>query len=319
MSGAALPRVLFVDDEERILRSLRMLFRGRAEVLATTSGREAVELVRRHRVHVVVSDQRMPGMTGVDVLREVAACSPSTMRILLTGYADLDAMTASVNEGEIYRFIEKPWNAQHLLVTVEEAARVAVDEFAAAAPRGSGALAPVSVPVPIAERTAARVLVLDEGGAIAARVRELLPPAVAVVAATDLGSALEVLATQDVAVMVAQLSSADGNVSDALKQLKRLRPAMPAIVLSSLRDSRLLLGLINEGQVFRFLLQPPPRELLRRALIAALERHEILRRQTHLQRRHAVENPMRASAATVPGRVLEAWRRLREAASVRIA
>ena len=125
----ALPRVLFVDDEERILRSLRMLFRGRAEILATTSGREAVELVRSHRVHVVVSDQRMPGMTGVDVLREVAACSPPTMRILLTGYADLDAMTASVNEGEIYRFVEKPWDAQRLIATVEQAARIAMDEF----------------------------------------------------------------------------------------------------------------------------------------------------------------------------------------------
>jgi len=315
----ALPCVLFVDDEERILRSLRMLFRGRAEILATTSGREAVELVRKNRVHVVVSDQRMPGMTGVDVLREVAACSPSTMRILLTGYADLDAMTASVNEGEIYRFVEKPWDAQRLLATVEQAARVAMDEFAAAATRvGESAVAAAS-PASTAEHAAAHVLVLDEEGAIAAQVRELLPAAVAVVHATDLESALEALATQDVAVMIAQLSSADGDVADALKQLKRLRPAMLAIVLSSLRDSRLLLGLINEGQVFRFLLQPPPRELLRRALIAALERHETLRRQTRLQRRHEVEASVRAPATTISARVLGAWRRLREATVARIA
>jgi len=316
--NGALPCVLFVDDEERILRSLRMLFRGRAEILATTSGREAVELVRNHRVHVVVSDQRMPGMTGVDVLREVAACSPATMRILLTGYADLDAMTASVNEGEIYRFVEKPWDAQRLIATVEQAARIAMDEFDVQASRGAEA-APTANAIADAERAAAHVLVLDEDGAIAAQVRELLPPAVAVVRAGDLESALDALATQEVAVMIAQLSSADGDVADALKQLKRLRPAMLAIVLSSLRDSRLLLGLINEGQVFRFLLQPPPRELLRRALIAALERHEALRTQTRLLRRHDVEAPSRAPAATISARVLGAWRRLREATVARIA
>jgi len=317
--SATLPCVLFVDDEERILRSLRMLFRGRAEILATTSGREAVELVRNNRVHVVVSDQRMPGMTGVDVLRDVAACSPATMRILLTGYADLDAMTASVNEVEIYRFVEKPWDAQRLIATVEQAARIAMDEFAAETARNAEPAPIAAKPAPTGERAAAHVLVLDEDGAIAAQVRELLPPAVAVVRAGDLEAALEALAAQDVAVLIAQLSSADGDVADALKQLKRLRPAMLAVVLSSLRDSRLLLGLINEGQVFRFLLQPPPRELLRRALIAALERHEALRTQTRLLRRHDVEAPSRAPTATISARVLGAWRRLREATVARIA
>ena len=108
--GAAmsdLPTILFVDDEERILRSLRMLFRGKAEMLCTTRGQEAIDWVRNRTVHVVVSDQRMPGMTGVEILREVARYSPRTMRILLTGYADMDAVTASVNEGEIFRFRRK--------------------------------------------------------------------------------------------------------------------------------------------------------------------------------------------------------------------
>ena len=241
------------------------------------------------------------------------------MRILLTGYADLDAMTASVNEGEIYRFVQKPWDAQRLIATVEQAARIAMDEFAAEMARGAEPAPVVGMPVAMGAPAAAHVLVLDEDGAIASHVRELLPPAVAVVRAGDLESALETLAAQDVAVMIAQLSSTDGDVADALKQLKRLRPAMLAIVLSSLRDSRLLLGLINEGQVFRFLLQPPPRELLRRALIAALERHEALRTQTRLLRRHDVEAPTRAPASTISARVLGAWRRLREATVARIA
>ena len=314
---APLPCVLFVDDEERILRSLRMLFRGRCEILVTTSGREALEWVRRRRVHVVVSDQRMPEMTGVEVLREVAAISPATMRILLTGYADIDAVTAAVNEGEIYRFIEKPWTARQLIATVEQAARVAMHEFAlVAAPYEHDAAAPVDTAVaPIA----ACVAVLDEEGALAAQVRELLPSAVWVERASNLESALDLLADRDIAVIVARLSSADGDVADALKQLKALRPATLAIVVSTLRDSRLLIGLINEGQVFRFLLQPPPRELLRRGLVAALERHAQLRAQSSLLRRHAVEVSNAPTATTTPGRLLQAWRRLREAAVMRIA
>jgi len=306
--------VLFVDDEERILRSLRMLFRGRCEILTTTSGREAVEWVRRRPVHVVVSDQRMPGMTGVEVLREVAAHSPATMRILLTGYADMDAVTASVNDGEIYRFIEKPWVAQYLVDTVEQAARVARHDFALAAARPA---APAASAADTA--IAARVAVLDDDGALAAQVRELLPAAVRVEHAPDLEGTLELLADHDVAVVIARLSSTDGDVAEALKQLKRLRPATLAIVVSSLRDSRLLIGLINEGQVFRFLLQPAPRELLRRGLAAALERHAHLRTQSDLLQRHAVDAPRHEPVATTTGRLLQAWRRLREAATLRIA
>ncbi|MBO9663684.1 response regulator [Dokdonella sp.] len=307
--SAALPSVLFVDDEERILRSLRMLFRGRCEILATTSGQEAIEWVRQRPIHVVVSDQRMPGVSGVEVLRAVAEHSPATMRILLTGYADMDAVAASVNEGEIYRFVEKPWEGAYLLDVVDQAARVAMRDFAAAAQRPAIATKP-AVPV------AAHVVVLDDGDAIAAQVRELLPAAVQVEHARDLEAALTLLADHDVAVVVARLSSAHGDVADALKRLKRLRPATLAIVISPLRDSRLVIELINQGQIFRFLLQPPVRELLRRGLLAALERHVELRANASLVQRYDVE-PARGETATIPGRLLQIWRRIREAAVAR--
>ncbi|MEO7432305.1 MAG: response regulator [Dokdonella sp.] len=317
---ADLPCVLFVDDEERILRSLRMLFRGRFEILTTTSGREAIDWVKRRPVHVIVSDQRMPEMSGVAVLREVAEHSPSTMRILLTGYADMDAVTDSVNEGEIFRFVEKPWNGVALVDSVAEAAGIAMSEFAAA----SRSAIPRDARAKSAEggisfnAIAARVVVLDESGDLVALVRDLLPTAVHVAHATSLEAALDILAEKDVAMVVAQLASANGDVADSLKQLKRLRPATLSVVVSPLRDSRLVIGLINEGQIFRFLLNPPPRELLRRGLIAGLERHAEMRVASNLLRRHAVEAP-RAEAATMPGRLLQAWRRLREAAITRIA
>jgi len=298
----ALPTVVFVDDEERILRSLRMLFRGRCEVLATTSGDEAIAWVRQKRVHVVVSDQRMPEVSGVAVLRAVARHSPATMRILLTGYADLDAVTASVNDGEIFRFVEKPWDAQHLLGIVDQAAQIALKDFAA--PARPAALASADV-------AAARILVLDEDGAVAGQVRELLPHAIMVRHASSIESALEILAEEDIAVVVAQLTSANGDVAAALKELKRIRPALLAVVISPLRDSRVVIGLINEGQIFRFLLQPPVKELLRRGLIAALERHAELRAAAQLQHRHIVEAP-RDAQASLAGRLAHYWQRIRD-------
>jgi len=301
--STALPTVLFVDDEERIVRSLRMLFRGRAEVLATTSGRQAIEWVRQRRVHVVVSDQRMPEVTGVEVLRAVAQHSPATMRILLTGYADLDAVTASVNDGEIFRFVEKPWDAQHLIGVVAEAAAIAEREFAAPARPALRAVEP----------PAAKMLVLESDGAIAAQVHELLPSAITIRHATSLEAALDVLADEDIAVMVAELTSAHGDVAASLKELKRIRPALLAIVISPLRDSRVVISLINEGQIFRFLLQPPVRELLRRGLIAALERHAELRSVAELQHRHTVE-PSREPNTTLSGRLARYWQRLRGSA-----
>lgn len=300
---SALPTVVFIDDEERILRSLRMLLRGRAEVLTTTSAAEVYDWVRTRPVHVVVSDQRMPATSGVEVLREVARRSPATMRILLTGYADMDAVTASVNDGEIYRFVEKPWDGAYLIDTVLRAAQIAREDLAVATP----APAPVRDTVP----AAAQVLVLDADAAMAATVRELLPPSIAVGRAADVEQALGELARREVAVVVAVLTDATGDVVDAIKRLKALRPAMLVIAVSSIRDSRLAIGLINEGQIFRFLLAPPVRELLRRCLISALERHAQLRATPRLQRRHEVEAP-RASGASLSGRLLDAWRRLRE-------
>ncbi len=302
-----LPVVAFVDDEERILRSLRMLFRGKAEVLATTSGGELVEWTRTRRIHVVVSDQRMPGMTGVHVLREVARHSPSTMRILLTGYADLEAVTASVNEGEVYRFVEKPWNGPNLIATVLDAARVAEREFSvplATTPVSSSSLASAAV----------NALVLDSAGTVLKAVQEILPETVNLVSAANIEEALERLTVGDYAVIVAVLASADDDIVDAIKQLKRIRPATLVIAVSPLRDSRLAIGLINEGQIFRFLLAPPGRELMRRSLLSALERHAQLRSAPPLLDRHVVHAPTERSDS-LSGRLMHYWRRLRDVGS----
>ena len=102
------PSILFVDDEERVVNQLRMIFRQNYEVHTATSGAEGLAILQRTPVDVVVSDQRMPGMTGIEFLAQVRNQRPAAMRLLLTGYSDLAAIVGSVNEGEVFRFINKP-------------------------------------------------------------------------------------------------------------------------------------------------------------------------------------------------------------------
>lgn len=114
--------LLLVDDEENILASLRRLFRRDGhEVLVAQSGREGLQILANRSVGVVVSDQRMPEMSGVEFLREVKQRFPDSVRIVLSGYTDLKSMTDAINEGAIYKFLTKPWDDDQLRANVSEA------------------------------------------------------------------------------------------------------------------------------------------------------------------------------------------------------
>ncbi|MCX8017852.1 MAG: EAL domain-containing protein, partial [Rhodocyclaceae bacterium] len=110
--------VLIVDDEPSILSALRRLLRREGyTILAATSAEEGLELLAAHEVGVVISDARMPGMSGAEFLGRVRDMYPDTMRIMLSGYTDLEAVTSAVNRGELFRFIAKPWDDADLVDT----------------------------------------------------------------------------------------------------------------------------------------------------------------------------------------------------------
>lgn len=102
--------VLFVDDEPNILRSLARLFHQESfDVLMATGGEEALEIVKNQPVQLVVTDNIMPKMTGVELIKQVKRIAPDTLRIILSGQSDMQAVLSSVNEGEAFRFLLKPW------------------------------------------------------------------------------------------------------------------------------------------------------------------------------------------------------------------
>lgn len=114
--------LLIVDDEENILRALgRLLRRDGYTLLAASSGPQALEILGQHPVGVIVSDQRMPGMTGSEFLERAKELRPESVRIMLSGYTDLQSVTDAINRGAIYRFLTKPWDDELLRDNIRQA------------------------------------------------------------------------------------------------------------------------------------------------------------------------------------------------------
>ncbi len=123
MSDAALARVLLVDDDENLLKGLQRMLRRRFETTVISSPVEALTLARTGDFEVVVSDYRMPVMDGVKFLSQISELAPDTVRILLTGYADVTAAMAAVNEGQVFRFLDKPCQPETLVRVLNDAVR----------------------------------------------------------------------------------------------------------------------------------------------------------------------------------------------------
>jgi adenylate cyclase len=114
-------KILIVDDEAANLRMLERLFRNHYKVVSAVSGSEALELLKQHDVALIISDQRMPVMTGIEFLKRAAEMRPQTVRIILTGYTDVNALVEAINSGVVYKYVSKPWINVDLQQTVKRA------------------------------------------------------------------------------------------------------------------------------------------------------------------------------------------------------
>ena len=113
--------ILVVDDEPDVVQSVRDLLRLDYRVFGATRAAEGLDILKREEIHVVMSDQRMPGTTGVEFLRSVKGADPMAIRLLFTGYSDIRAVIDAINEGNVYRYITKPWDPEELQTVIREA------------------------------------------------------------------------------------------------------------------------------------------------------------------------------------------------------
>lgn len=255
-------RILVVDDDERILSALKSMFRQRYHVFVTTDGNKALDFLKRYQMHVIISDQRMPIMLGVDLLRRSREISPRSVRILLTGYSDLASIVGSINDGEVYRFINKPWDDHALQSLVAEAVTIALE------------LADTkSDPVGLPDHMEAGILVIDDDEEIFRVARELIGGLCPVYYAADTDSALELLHRHEVAVVLADVEDGEARLTSLLKMLKQENPQILAVVVTKAADSETVINLINQAQVFRILSRPLSVGLLKSQLHAALQRY----------------------------------------------
>jgi len=116
-------RILYVDDEEQNLISFKATLRREYTIFTALSGEEGLDIVRNNEIHLIITDQRMPGMTGVQFLEKVVPEYPDTIRMILTGFSDIEVVIEAINSGRVFRYITKPWDEKELKLIIENAKR----------------------------------------------------------------------------------------------------------------------------------------------------------------------------------------------------
>ena len=264
------PVVLFVDDEERIVRLLKIMFRDQYEVHTALSAREALGILETIPVDVLASDQRMPEMTGIQLLAQVRERWPDTVRLLLTGYSDLVAIIGAVNEGEVYRFLNKPWNQSELRAIIAEAA-----EFA----RGSRKIRQHVEPIWQDNRDeaqfsiASQLLAIDGCDADRQELVEMFTLDYRVHPASSIKEAIDIIAREQIGVIVSNAEIDGVNVTNLLAEVARIDPAITVVVLTATPQSDTIIKLINSGKIYRFAIRPLAPNLFRLAVHAAMREH----------------------------------------------
>ena len=295
-------RILFVDDEERILRSLAMQFRREYEVLTESDPRRALERLKSESVQIIVSDQRMPQMSGAELLAQAREIAPDTLRILLTGYSDLDAAVEALNSGGIFRYLTKPWDQQEMAFTLRQAAQIAARQLQAPKAVASAR-----------EAVALNVLLLDNDAQTLGVVAEFcVNGGHRLLRVASVAEAVGVLNSQPVDMLVSDLQLAGEDTAPLLKSLAQLQPRLLSLVVTPFCDTQALLKLINEAQIFRYLPKPIRRGLFDKGLLAAAEQAQIWRAQpTELVTRLA-QVPVEEREREKVGSLLGMLGRLRE-------
>ncbi len=265
--------LLLVDDESNIVASLRRLLRGaQYNILVANSGKEGLALLAKNKVGVIISDQRMPEMTGVEFLSQVKELYPDTVRIVLSGYADIDSLTDAINRGAIYKFLTKPWNGELLCASVAQA----FDHYELAQARAAELLASGTM------RTL--LLVDDEANIVSALRRLLIGNQYNILVANSAKEGLALLEQNKVGVVVSDQRMPGMTGVEFLIQVKELYPDTVRIVLSGYADIDLVTDAINRGAIYKFLTKPWSDELLCANVAEAFVHYKLVQEEIRLTR-----------------------------------
>jgi len=304
------PRVLFIDDERRVLNSMRIMFRKEYETFFAENGPDALGIIKSQDIDVIVCDHRMPQMTGVEVLARARRLSPRSVRILLTGYADLNAVEGSINESEVFRFLTKPCAPDELKRTLALAASLAQETQVSAVPApddkpgtatrqplgvasvvpDDGAMQPGQATQAMVPRKGLSVLVFSTDPAIVEVARLATRGRIPVYYASNIVQVVKLLEEHQPGVLLTDISEDRSTIQSMTARLKAHLPQLVTIAISAHRDVLDMVWLINHGQIFRFLRKPLSPGRCAVSLKAGLEHHQKLLRNPALVSRYTVES-----------------------------
>ncbi|MDX2130029.1 MAG: response regulator [Chloroherpetonaceae bacterium] len=269
--------ILLVDDEPMVLSSLSRLLEDDYTVHTADGGAKAIELAKKYPIKVVISDQRMPGMLGHEVLRQIKAISPNTIRMLLTGYSDLDAIISSVNAGEIFRYINKPWKADNLCNLVKLGIqiydKITLLQNQETQKPSSGVPLGVqrSVHIEVEEKSGS-VLFVDYGPNEAKNLADKFSKGFDVTSATSVDEAFKELAKRPISVVVSNVNFGDIDGISFLNTIRQEYPNVITVILTEVKDATLAVRSINELGVFKYLVKPTADNVIEQTIKDAAQR-----------------------------------------------
>jgi len=293
-------KVLFVDDEPRVTSALKAIFRREYDVFIANSGAEALDVLKKTKVDVLVSDQRMPEMLGNQLLAKVSRLYPQTMRILLTGFMDKQAIVDSINDGEVYRFINKPWNNDEMREVVAEAALASeipviplrADSVEPSAPvTSTDKIATPKVISKKAPQDDQALLMMERKKDIRHQIRKFCSDQEIMIYGTQNIEQAVAAATsrESIGVAVIELSEDTQRALQTINLLKQARPELITIALTEEYDAHTAVDLINQGQVFKYLAKPLDIRGFQNTIENAFLRHRYLKTHKAAQKRFKVE------------------------------
>jgi DNA-binding NtrC family response regulator len=300
--------VLLVDDEPLILSSMRDLLEVDYVVHIADNGQKALEILGKYPIKVVISDERMPQMRGHQLLKRAKQVSPNTIRVLLTGYADLESVMNSVNAGEIFRYLNKPCRNDALLAIVRLGVQI-YDRLTTlkptAAPAGALGVSKKNATKENAkpELTVPKHDVLFVGFTPddIARLQLRLSKYFSIRAAVTVEEALKIVGEIPPSVVVSELKLDDYDGLDFLQAVSSENPQLIIIVLTETVDVSLITQAVNELHVFRYLPKPATQEDIERALMDAAARSSIYKVQPDANVKFAADQflpPQKPKGAT---------------------
>ena len=297
--------LLFVDDEKRILNALRSIFRRKYDVFIATSGNEALSILATQKVDVIVSDQRMPNMLGNELLATVHRLYPKIMRLLLTGFMDKEAIIKTINEGEVYRFINKPWNNDDIQKTIAEAAKASYyysQQWLDRRPTSNTQTEkntpeknnPSTIDDALPEQMSGNsIVMMGSNQELRNQVRHICRKSnIVIYGGQSISQILGIISARgNIGVAIIELPVNSDEAIQTINMLKEKRPELVSIVLTDETDAETAVQLINTGQVFRYLTKPLQTLELSQILKQAIVRHKMLHTDDNIKTRYHVEKP----------------------------